>query len=100
MPQAAVALIEHCADENEFLLLQRAVHPNDPWSGHLSFPGGRKEEADLDLLATCIRETAEESGIILNQNQMHCRLPNRQTGHHNGHGILVAQPVCGKEVFW
>lgn len=47
------------------LLIQRALHPADPWSGHLAFPGGRHDESDADLLATAVRETREEIGVEL-----------------------------------
>lgn len=49
----------------EVLLIQRAEHPNDPWSGHMAFPGGRREPHDEHLLATAVRETREELGLDL-----------------------------------
>jgi 8-oxo-dGTP pyrophosphatase MutT (NUDIX family) len=45
--------------------MRRAEHPRDPWSGHVSLPGGRREPADSGLLATAIRETREEVGLDL-----------------------------------
>lgn len=51
------------------LLMQRAVRPGDPWSGHLSFPGGHVEDADADDLAAAIRETHEEIGLVLTPDQ-------------------------------
>jgi 8-oxo-dGTP pyrophosphatase MutT (NUDIX family) len=64
MRWAAVALI--VAPEPEaFLLIRRADRAGDPWSGHLALPGGRWHQDDADLLATAIRETREEVGIIL-----------------------------------
>lgn len=49
----------------EVLLIKRAEHPDDPWSGHMAFPGGREEEQDDDLVQTAVRETREEIGIDL-----------------------------------
>jgi len=57
---AAVML---CLHEREVLLLRRATSPDDPWSGHASFPGGRYDEGDAGLLGTALRETQEEVGL-------------------------------------
>ncbi|WP_437302306.1 NUDIX hydrolase [Sorangium sp. So ce388] len=51
--------------EAELLLIRRAEHPRDPWSGHMALPGGRRDAADASLLDTAIRETREEVGIDL-----------------------------------
>jgi 8-oxo-dGTP pyrophosphatase MutT (NUDIX family) len=50
----------------EVLLIRRAEHPNDPWSGHMAFPGGREDPGDPSLLATAVRETLEEVALDLN----------------------------------
>lgn len=63
-PQAAVALLL-VSEPDRLLLIRRADRAGDPWSGHLALPGGRHHPDDVDLLATAIRETAEETGIVL-----------------------------------
>ncbi len=52
-----------CLHGGRVLLLQRALHENDPWSGHVSLPGGRHEPGDETLLQTALRETNEEVGF-------------------------------------
>ena len=49
----------------EILIIRRAEHPADPWSGHLGFPGGRMEPDDPTPERAAVRETAEELGIAL-----------------------------------
>lgn len=52
----------------ELLLIRRSERLNDPWSGHMAFPGGRRDERDRDLVHTAVRETREEVGIDLDQH--------------------------------
>lgn len=47
------------------LWIRRAENPNDPWSGHMGFPGGRSEPGDPDTRSTAERETFEEIGLRL-----------------------------------
>ena len=49
----------------ELLLILRAQHERDPWSGHVSFPGGRVDATDAGPLAAAMRETREEVGLEL-----------------------------------
>jgi 8-oxo-dGTP pyrophosphatase MutT (NUDIX family) len=49
----------------ELLLIQRAIHPRDPWSGHMALPGGRRDPTDPSLIYTAVRETLEETGVEL-----------------------------------
>lgn len=64
--KASVALLLSPSDGGwEALFIRRAVHPLDPWSGHVGLPGGRQEPADPDPLAAALRETEEETGIAL-----------------------------------
>ncbi len=65
--RAAVALV-FCAPPDavpELLFIERARREGDPWSGHMAFPGGRRDPADADVAETAARETREEVGLAL-----------------------------------
>jgi ADP-ribose pyrophosphatase YjhB (NUDIX family) len=55
-PDAAVAIVHARGAADSVLLIRRAEREADPWSGHWSFPGGRREPEDGDLLHTALRE--------------------------------------------
>ena len=63
--EAAVALLVRPREQLELLLIKRAIHDRDPWSGHVALPGGRRDHNDADLIETAMRETDEEVGIML-----------------------------------
>ncbi|BHH82646.1 NUDIX hydrolase [Desulforhopalus sp. 52FAK] len=88
---AAVAIIRCEEPTPSYLLLRRASHPNDPWSGHFSFPGGRKESYDTTLFDTCLRETKEETGIELDRSQLIQTLQPEAAGQ-NLQLLLWVQP--------
>ena len=51
--------------QTEILMIRRAEHPHDPWSGHMGFPGGRVDAQDSCPEQTAVRETREELGVCL-----------------------------------
>ncbi|MEI6205193.1 MAG: CoA pyrophosphatase [Desulfuromonadales bacterium] len=72
--RASVAMILcQAQDDPEMLFIQRAADANDPWSGHIAFPGGKQEEGEL-VCQTARRETREEIGIDLEMGRFLGRL--------------------------
>ncbi len=66
-----MAALVHDAPSPRVLLMKRAVRQGDPWSGHISLPGGGYHaHEDESLLETAIRETHEELGFRLTRDQL------------------------------
>lgn len=108
--RAAVAVVLH---DERVLLMKRAERIGDPWSGHISLPGGGYQASDEDLRVTAIRETAEELGIELASARLLGHLEPLHPRTSGPAGIQVTpfvftvdaalEPVCGPEAlaaFW
>ncbi len=64
--RASVALVLRARrSAPELLMIKRAEHESDPWSGHMAFPGGRCDPEDPDPRATALRESREELALDL-----------------------------------
>ena len=94
MKRASVALILQLrAGELGVLMIRRAEHEGDPWSGQMAFPGGRVEPDDVNGLATARRETEEEIGLHLGAEEP-ClgRLSELNAVNRRFRGGLVISP--------
>jgi len=66
MLKAAASIILRDGEHGtELLMMQRAKHDRDPWSGQMSFPGGKIDPDDDTAKAAAIREAYEEVGVEL-----------------------------------
>ena len=95
------------------LLMKRVERSGDPWSGHISLPGGGYHAEDGDLMTTAVRETHEELGIDLRGARFLGNLAalHPRTSGPEGievtpfvfHTPMALEPVCGPEAlaaFW
>jgi 8-oxo-dGTP pyrophosphatase MutT (NUDIX family) len=68
---AAVALVL-AGNESDLQLcfIRRVEKTNDPWSGHMAFPGGRASPGDSSPRAVAERETREEVALDLQDSHL------------------------------
>ncbi len=96
LKQCAVTLIlrEHpITGVVEVLMIQRADRKGDPWSGHMAFPGGRRDVTDLSNWDAAKRELREEVGIEADLSTQYIgRLSDIMSISHIAHPPMVITP--------
>lgn len=89
----AVVLAESpTVPELSVLLMRRAIRKGDPWSGHMSFPGGRVQHDDENTRATAMRETLEEVGLNLAPADYLGRMSDVVTRRHERPTPMIVSP--------
>src|SRR5438874_13769202 len=61
-PAAVSLVLVEGAEGAEILLIKRAERADDPWSGQIAFPGGRRDPGDRDRVGRAMRERGEGPG--------------------------------------
>jgi 8-oxo-dGTP pyrophosphatase MutT (NUDIX family) len=80
--RAAVALLlSENGSGQQILFIERATHPDDPWSGNIAFPGGKVEPDDRSPRHAAERETMEELAVDLSQATYLGRLSDLNGAH-------------------
>ena len=91
-PSAVMVILLDTGYDISLVLTQRAAHlPKHP--GQISFPGGRAEPEDADLLDTARRETREEVGLEIARSDVLAALPRYAT--RTGYDVAPFVALCG-----
>lgn len=77
-PAGVLILLIQRGEALNVVLTQRTAHLHDH-AGQISFPGGRYEPEDTDIVATALRESFEEIGTQSKQIHVIGSLPNYVT---------------------
>lgn len=103
--RSAVAMVldAETTDAASLLMIKRADSENDPWSGHMAFPGGRAESIDQHGLATAKREMHEEVGFNIDgaseQQKLNGRLVGRLSDIRTTRRVIPKPMVVSPYVF-
>ncbi|MEY2619207.1 MAG: hypothetical protein RL522_2209 [Pseudomonadota bacterium] len=79
LAHASVLVAVIAREEPTLLLTERTAHLSTH-SGQIAFPGGRRDDTDLDAVDTALREAYEEVGLAREHVQALGELPTYTTG--------------------
>lgn len=91
---AVCVLLRQHNNGDEVLLMRRAIREGDPWSGHVSFPGGRMDDSDISALAAAKRELEEEVGYSAHNAEPIGRLSDVVTRRHEAMRPMIVTPYA------
>lgn len=89
---AVVSVIVTQPPQPEILFIRRKINPQDPWSGQIGLPGGKREK-DETHFQTAIRETQEEVGLTLNEINYKGQLDDIQSRSQVVHTPFYIRPL-------
>lgn len=93
--QAAVAVIVRDRFDgtgSDILFIKRATVAGDPWSGQMAFPGGHRDRADDNLRSVAMRETLEETGLVLKDSECLGELSHRHPWTRGPDSEMIVAP--------
>lgn len=89
MPAAVLVPVVAYDEGERVILTKRTAHLSNH-AGQISFPGGRIDPGDPDVIATALRETEEEIGL----DRVHVSILGALDAYVTGTGFVVV-PVVG-----
>jgi 8-oxo-dGTP pyrophosphatase MutT (NUDIX family) len=76
---AGVLVLIHEVEGADHIVFQQRTHGVRHHKGEISFPGGARDPEDTDLLATALRETHEEIGVVADLVEVFGQLDDTET---------------------
>ena len=92
--EGGVAVVLYPHQNRWFIPLMKRPNYSGIHSGQISFPGGKKEPEDEDLIQTAIRETQEEIGVKLHREHILGKLSPLyiSASHYQVHPVVIWCP--------
>lgn len=77
--EAAVLVPVIATDSGAQLILTKRASHLKHHPGQISFPGGKRDQGDADLVATALREAQEEIGLVVENVEVIGKIPPHET---------------------